>query len=115
MYGGGYMGMEKSKVGKKGGGGGGWLFFFSSRRRHTRLVRDWSSDVCSSDLLYNRALGLVQGYEPLEFQMVNGDMDVIPVAMVEVDERLDEVLAEVREIMGGKPVDFCYGDRKSVV
>ena len=26
------------------------FFFFSSRRRHTRLVRDWSSDVCSSDL-----------------------------------------------------------------
>src|SRR5215207_2034385 len=29
----------------------GWLFFFfSSRRRHTRSTRDWSSDVCSSDL-----------------------------------------------------------------
>src|SRR5438093_1907916 len=27
------------------------FFFFSSRRRHTRLVSDWSSDVCSSDLL----------------------------------------------------------------
>src|SRR5438093_10611948 len=27
------------------------VFFFSSRRRHTRLVSDWSSDVCSSDLL----------------------------------------------------------------
>src|SRR6266699_4298697 len=26
-------------------------FFFSSRRRHTRCGRDWSSDVCSSDLL----------------------------------------------------------------
>src|SRR5438046_7677734 len=26
------------------------FFFFSSRRRHTRLVNDWSSDVCSSDL-----------------------------------------------------------------
>src|SRR5258707_7191953 len=26
-------------------------FFFSSRRRHTRYWRDWSSDVCSSDLL----------------------------------------------------------------
>src|SRR5262249_58369573 len=25
-------------------------FFFASRRRHTRLVSDWSSDVCSSDL-----------------------------------------------------------------
>src|SRR3712207_7023096 len=27
-----------------------WFFFFSSRRRHTRYWRDWSSDVCSSDL-----------------------------------------------------------------
>src|SRR5690625_7718866 len=27
-----------------------FLFFFSSRRRHTRWPRDWSSDVCSSDL-----------------------------------------------------------------
>src|SRR5207249_6296047 len=26
------------------------FFFFSSRRRHTRSKRDWSSDVCSSDL-----------------------------------------------------------------
>src|SRR5690606_3827815 len=29
----------------------GLFFFFSSRRRHTRFSRDWSSDVCSSDLL----------------------------------------------------------------
>src|SRR5438067_3007789 len=50
------------------------LFFFSSRRRHTRSKRDWSSDVCSSDLYsfplqvfvlpgkdgYSRAI--VQGY-----------------------------------------------------
>src|SRR5699024_12033068 len=27
-----------------------FVFFFSSRRRHTRSKRDWSSDVCSSDL-----------------------------------------------------------------
>src|SRR5438874_9949954 len=27
-----------------------FIFFFSSRRRHTRSLRDWSSDVCSSDL-----------------------------------------------------------------
>src|SRR5690349_23688255 len=27
-----------------------YSFFFSSRRRHTRSLRDWSSDVCSSDL-----------------------------------------------------------------
>src|SRR5215208_1897412 len=30
---------------------GAFFFFFSSRRRHTRWPRDWSSDVCSSDLI----------------------------------------------------------------
>src|SRR5207302_7714500 len=43
-----------------------FFFFFSSRRRHTRFSRDWSSDVCSSDLelkvpvrilLFTQALG----------------------------------------------------------
>src|SRR5438093_9970898 len=34
-----------------------FFFFFSSRRRHTRLVSDWSSDVCSSDLC-TRSQGL---------------------------------------------------------
>src|SRR5699024_11917088 len=31
-----------------------FVFFFSSRRRHTRSKRDWSSDVCSSDLCIRR-------------------------------------------------------------
>src|SRR6266508_4769511 len=34
------------------------FFFFSSRRRHTRWPRDWSSDVCSSDLACWVAFGL---------------------------------------------------------
>src|SRR2546422_6385361 len=37
------------------------LFFFSSRRRHTRCSRDWSSDVCSSDLWEVR---LAASHEP---------------------------------------------------
>src|SRR5207247_7636030 len=39
-----------------------YSFFFSSRRRHTRSTRDWSSDVCSSDLLYNIQNPHVQGF-----------------------------------------------------
>src|SRR3712207_7493239 len=35
------------------------FFFFSSRRRHTRYWRDWSSDVCSSDLFGKVAARLV--------------------------------------------------------
>src|SRR5258707_4818067 len=34
-------------------------FFFSSRRRHTRYWRDWSSDVCSSDLIGRLAVQLI--------------------------------------------------------
>src|SRR5216684_5360821 len=39
------------------------LFFFSSRRRHTRCSRDWSSDVCSSDLNYAFTLFLTPRLE----------------------------------------------------
>src|SRR5437763_8559872 len=37
------------------------LFFFSSRRRHTRYIGDWSSDVCSSDLIGHDTHRLVDG------------------------------------------------------
>src|SRR5437879_8549162 len=33
------------------------IFFFSSRRRHTRYIGDWSSDVCSSDLVFVAGCG----------------------------------------------------------
>src|SRR5262249_58927484 len=42
-----------------------FFFFFSSRRRHTRLVSDWSSDVCSSDLTrYGRAATCIRTRSP---------------------------------------------------
>ena len=54
--------MSGSSSGRRGEGGGGWgCFFFSSRRRHTRLRRDWSSDVCSSDLVGSRTLPIAIG------------------------------------------------------
>src|SRR5690606_2761361 len=46
------------------------IFFFSSRRRHTRFSRDWSSDVCSSDLNGKDVAGYItelQGLSPDEF------------------------------------------------
>src|SRR3712207_7359193 len=48
------------------------VFFFSSRRRHTRYWRDWSSDVCSSDLDGScRLLLRVAGHE--EAQALEGE------------------------------------------
>src|SRR5690625_4826543 len=44
-----------------------WYFFFSSRRRHTRWPRDWSSDVCSSDLPVETAVAEAGiGVDPAE-------------------------------------------------
>src|SRR5207253_3941725 len=47
------------------------FFFFSSRRRHTRWPRDWSSDVCSSDLI-ERFIDYVAGV-PMFFVRREGD------------------------------------------
>src|SRR5256885_6033492 len=49
-----------------------FMFFFSSRRRHTRLQGDWSSDVCSSDLLIkNFDDAIWSGYSAALFEAVN--------------------------------------------
>src|SRR5206468_9104558 len=42
-----------------------FVFFFSSRRRHTRSDRDWSSDVCSSDLTLREVEALIPALAPL--------------------------------------------------
>src|SRR2546428_14152764 len=50
-------------------------FFFSSRRRHTRSDRDWSSDVCSSDL--GSMAGRFEGLSDLEWRLFE---DIFPPA-----------------------------------
>src|SRR5690606_39728480 len=53
-----------------------FLFFFSSRRRHTRFSRDWSSDVCSSDLLLAQgAPQLVEDVERHELRWFRGRVE----------------------------------------
>src|SRR5205807_7099481 len=46
------------------------FFFFSSRRRHTRLQGDWSSDVCSSDLLVRLRGALASALYPSHVDVV---------------------------------------------
>src|SRR5207253_6152472 len=62
------------------------LFFFSSRRRHTRWPRDWSSDVCSSDLSKSR------------------EMDVL------ADAATPEQIARKAQELGCRSVAFTYND-----
>src|SRR5699024_11491453 len=70
-------------------------FFFSSRRRHTRSKRDWSSDVCSSDLLSDLALlgiGVVNQRILLWFLCVNRKPLPCPVKRVVVRLRIQDIL-----------------------
>src|SRR5690606_40571914 len=48
-------------------------FFFSSRRRHTRFSRDWSSDVCSSDLTAGNIALVIFQTVPFALAWVMGD------------------------------------------
>src|SRR3989442_8188416 len=52
-------------------------FFFSSRRRHTRCGRDWSSDVCSSDLPFRSTLAFGKlSYVPTTSQALELSMNL---------------------------------------
>src|SRR5690348_17744365 len=93
------------------------FFFFSSRRRHTRWTGDWSSDVCSSDLIgrereterlvgrlvardHSRAAVLVQAKGDHPRRAANGD---------------EERPIRPEEDLPGLAVDLRRRDRKSVV
>src|SRR2546429_9778781 len=52
------------------------IFFFSSRRRHTRCSRDWSSDVCSSDLSLGEATGEAVGESSYSISLFSPAADI---------------------------------------
>src|SRR3712207_8042387 len=78
-----------------------FIFFFSSRRRHTRYWRDWSSDVCSSDL-YN--MGFITDKERYNqvidaWTHVNNELgDVLMKEMTEADQGFNAVRSEERRV-----------------
>src|SRR5690606_40689229 len=51
--------------------------FFSSRRRHTRFSRDWSSDVCSSDLVLNDAVAEAKRQGFLRADLLVAEQDAL--------------------------------------
>src|SRR5690606_39521237 len=61
-------------------------FFFSSRRRHTRFSRDWSSDVCSSDLTWQDASEVAAAFALTEEQLAER-LEELKARMLEVRER----------------------------
>src|SRR5690606_40320469 len=94
-----------------------YCFFYSSRRRHTRFSRDWSSDVCSSDLLdgdgqRGRAEGgRARGQGVLPGDQLGDDVAALAAAAgggddlaVDVGEDRKSVVREKAEISVGEEV-----------
>src|SRR6266480_5351772 len=82
-----------------------FFFFFSSRRRHTRLTCDWSSDVCSSDLLHE-----------LRRLRDEGQLELLPpkerIAMLAELEKLDTNLGGVADMRKQPDAVFVVDLRK---
>src|SRR5438067_13364310 len=96
-----------------------FFFFFSSRRRHTRSKRDWSSDVCSSDLvksgdfvvaapdqvsafLTSQQADFDIGRQPVEHYVATKNVQVNPAIVTEI-KNMQRVLqiAPSKQAMGG--------------
>src|SRR5690606_4145793 len=94
------------------------FFFFSSRRRHTRFSRDWSSDVCSSDLavvLLLLAGGYAAGAWYLGDRVPRGatvaGVDIGGLTAAEATDRLTETLADAVT----QPVPVALGDAETTL
>src|SRR5206468_5678243 len=90
----------------------GVFFFFSSRRRHTRSDRDWSSDVCSSDLAG-------RGGIPREVERGTGKADVVELlghvhSRPAVLRLADEREARLRAVAVEVDVDFERSEERRV-
>src|SRR5262245_63935480 len=64
-----------------------YMFFFSSRRRHTRCLSDWSSDVCSSDLIELTGIFPRRCNDPGQLDLEVGNSVAVDIA---ADDRSEE-------------------------
>src|SRR5690625_5750322 len=92
-----------------------WFFFFSSRRRHTRWPRDWSSDVCSSDLdegarKFSLKAKIAGGAQMFTFQTSSEITRIGPRNITAVKERLKmhriPIVAEDVGGNNGRTIEF---------
>src|SRR5206468_4970504 len=80
-------------------------FFFSSRRRHTRSDRDWSSDVCSSDLEGNLKVVLTPYQDRFSIVPIPArtlevfDLDADPLERHDLSAHLTKPVAEMVDVL----------------
>src|SRR5690606_41210318 len=88
-----------------------FFFFFSSRRRHTRFSRDWSSDVCSSDLGERAACtrgGVARRQNTRGLRIPHRGLPVLPLALQDLADLAADglVLGRSEERRVGEEIDL---------
>src|SRR5207249_2897631 len=108
---------------------GEWRFFFSSRRRHTRSKRDWSSDVCSSDLGRRRRVPQLHGVRSVVLFRQVDQLPVVRLAQqllylsrldrrfvpLDLRHRLAELLRAHRAGLPAQPTDGLLDEAERAV
>src|SRR5256884_2551715 len=82
------------------------VFFFSSRRRHTRCSRDWSSDVCSSDLFGRLKDAVGQAEESLDIS----DASTIEQLFALYVQRIPELAKYRSSLVASRNQEFAAWD-----
>src|SRR5207249_7927290 len=90
-------------------------FFFSSRRRHTRSKRDWSSDVCSSDLtqIGQLIVDLLQNRPDLLF-LTGREFHLRPPAIGRIRKPAPRVAVSSHFIFGRSHDEKCRSEERRV-
>src|SRR2546429_1910156 len=86
-----------------------FYFFFSSRRRHTRCSRDWSSDVCSSDL------GALSTWSTIGNSNYHALTASLRTRLNNLTFDFNYTWSHSLDDASGLQSEMGYGDRKSVV
>src|SRR5690554_627338 len=86
------------------------MFFFSSRRRHTRCGRDWSSDVCSSDLDADMRAMAEEELDGAEARSEELDEELQRLMLPKDPNDTKNVFLEVRAGTGGDEAAIFAGD-----
>src|SRR5690554_6046443 len=92
-----------------------FCFFFSSRRRHTRCGRDWSSDVCSSDLKGPGVRSLRVQSDKIEYSKAMRDAVVNEPGVEIVQKMVKEIVVEDGVCIGIHTMDGAFIASKTVV
>src|SRR2546422_8767284 len=82
-----------------------FFFFFSSRRRHTRCSRDWSSDVCSSDLEHRNIFAAIRTRKKVHAEDVNS-VEQVAAKMTRLDGVFDAAIAGAEDARLQAPLFF---------